>query len=231
MFNRYVAYYRVSTDQQGRSGLGLEAQMSTVRGYVQGQGGQLAAEFEEIESGRKTNRPQLAEAIEMAKLYDATLVIAKLDRLARNAAFLLNLRDAGVKFVACDMPTANSLTVTIMAAVAEEEARMISERTKAALAAAKARGTKLGGFRGYKIRPEVAKLGNAARSANSKARAEQFRPEIERIQGAGHTSLAQIAAELTARGIPTPSRRGHWQPTMVMRVMNKLQHEPSHRAA
>jgi DNA invertase Pin-like site-specific DNA recombinase len=128
-----------------------------------------------------------------------------------------------VKFIACDMPGANNLTITIMAAVAEEEAAMISQRTKAALQAAKARGTKLGGYRGYKITPEVAKMGCAARSALSLERAVQFKPVIDQIQADGKKSLKQIADELAERGIPTPSRRGHWQPTMVMRVMQKLE--------
>ena len=231
MFNRFVAYYRVSTDQQGRSGLGLEAQQATVRAFVEAQHGQLAAEFEEVESGKHKDRPELAQAIELAKMMDATLVIAKLDRLARNAFFLLSLRDAGVKFVACDMPHANNLTITIMAAVAEEEAAMISQRTKAALQAARERGVKLGGFRGCNITPEIAKMGNAVRSAKASARAEQFRPEIERIIAAGHKSLADIAQAMNERNIPTPSRRGKWAPTTVMRILQKTNHEPSHRAA
>ena len=231
MFKRFIAYYRVSTDKQGASGLGLEAQHAVVRAYVESQGGQLVAEFEEVESGKRRDRPQLSEAIANAKLYDATLVIAKLDRLARNAYFLLSLRDAGVKFVACDMPHANNLTITIMAAVAEEEAAMISQRTKAALQAAKARGVKLGGYRGYKISPEVAKMGCAARSAISQTRAEQFKPVLDEIMADGAKSLKQIAAEFAARGIPTPSRKGHWQPTMVMRVMQKLDYDNTQRAA
>lgn len=231
MFNRFVAYYRVSTDQQGRSGLGLEAQQSTVRAFVDNQKGQLVAEFEEVESGKRKDRPELAKAIELAKMMDATLVIAKLDRLARNAYFLLSLRDAGVKFVACDMPHANNLTITIMAAVAEEEAVMISQRTKAALKAARERGVKLGGFRGCAITPEIAKMGNAIRSAASKARAQQFRPEIERIIADGQKTLRQIAQELNDRDIPTPSRRGKWAPTTVMRILQKTNHEPSQRAA
>ena len=144
-----VAYYRVSTDKQGRSGLGLEAQQAAVRAFLEGRGWPPLAEFTEVESGRRSDRPELAKAMAACRLYGATLVIAKLDRLSRHAAFLLTLRDAGIEFVACDMPDANRLTVGIMAMVAEDEAERISARTKAALAAAKARGTRLGGFRGY----------------------------------------------------------------------------------
>jgi DNA invertase Pin-like site-specific DNA recombinase len=146
---KLIAYYRVSTDKQGRSGLGLDAQKAAVTHYVTTTRAKLAASFSEIESGKRIDRPQLLAALAACRLHRATLVIAKLDRLARNAAFLLNLRDSGVEFVACDMPDANRLTVGIMALMAEYEREMISQRTKAALASAKARGTRLGGFRGY----------------------------------------------------------------------------------
>jgi DNA invertase Pin-like site-specific DNA recombinase len=142
---RIVAYYRVSTDRQGRSGLGLEAQQEAVRTYLNGGNWKLVGEFVEIESGKRADRPKLSEALRICRLQRATLVIAKLDRLSRNAHFLLGLQEAGVDFVAADSPHANRLTVHILAAVAEDEAKRIAERTKAALAAAKARGTKLGG--------------------------------------------------------------------------------------
>lgn len=146
--NRYIAYYRVSTARQGRSGLGLDAQRDTVRGYLAGTAGELLAEHTEIESGRRSDRPELANALAACRVHRATLVIAKLDRLARNVAFISNLMEAGVEFFVCDMPMANGLTIHMLAAVAENEARSISDRTRVALAAAKRRGVRLGGFRG-----------------------------------------------------------------------------------
>ena len=137
---RFVAYYRVSTDRQGRSGLGLDAQRAAVAEYLNGGSWTLAAEFTEVESGKRNDRPELEKALAMCRRTGATLVIAKLDRLSRNASFLLSLRDAGVEFVACDMPEANRLTVGIMALMAEHEAEMASKRTKDALTAATARG-------------------------------------------------------------------------------------------
>ena len=141
---RFVAYYRVSTDKQGRSGLGLDAQRAAVARHAASAGGVVAAAFEEVESGRRGDRPQLGLALAECRLRRAVLLIAKLDRLARDAHFLLGLEKAGVEFLAADMPHANRLTVGIMALVAEEEARATSARTKAALAAAKARGVRLG---------------------------------------------------------------------------------------
>jgi len=147
--SRFVAYYRVSTARQGRSGLGLEAQREAVRAFMGGSTRELAEAFTEIESGKHDDdRPQLARALDACRLTGAVLVIAKLDRLSRDAHFLLGLEKAGVEFVAADMPNANRLTVRLMAVIAQEEREMISARTKAALAAAKARGTKLGGNRG-----------------------------------------------------------------------------------
>src|SRR6266436_4972669 len=144
MSSRFVAYYRVSTDRQGRSGLGLDAQRYAVMRHVASHDGELIADFCEIESGKRSDRPQLAAAIAAAKKAKATLIIAKLDRLARNVHFISGLMESGVEFVAADMPMANRLTVHILAAVAEHEREAISARTKAALAAAKARGVELG---------------------------------------------------------------------------------------
>src|SRR3954453_19291644 len=216
---RTVAYYRVSTDKQGRSGLGLAAQREAVRVFLAGKGWPPAAEFVEVESGRRDDRPELARALEACRLYRATLVIAKLDRLSRNASFLLSLRDAGGEFVACDMPEATRLTVGIMALMAEHEAEMVSKRTRDALAGAKARGQRLGGFRGYvpgeTDRAQAAK----ARAGRARERAGQVLPLIQEMQAAGTTSLAGIARELSRRGVPTPRGAGVWQAVQVQRVL------------
>ena len=145
----FISYLRVSTAKQGASGLGLEAQRKAVDDYLDGGRWKLRAEFVEIESGKRDDRPELANALKACRAYKATLVIAKLDRLSRDAHFLLGLQKAGVKFVAVDIPEANEMVVGIMAVVAQAERKMISDRTKAALAAAKARGKVLGGNRGY----------------------------------------------------------------------------------
>jgi DNA invertase Pin-like site-specific DNA recombinase len=141
---RFVSYLRVSTDRQGKSGLGLEAQRKAVEDFLNGGSWKLIDEFIEVESGKRDDRPKLAEALARCRLHNATLVIAKLDRLSRDAHFLLGLQKAGVRFVAADMPEANEMVVGIMAVVAQAERKMISARTKAALAAAKARGKRLG---------------------------------------------------------------------------------------
>ena len=147
---KFVAYYRVSTERQGRSGLGLDAQKAAVKEYLDGGRWTLVKEFTEVESGKNNDRPQLAKALHLCKVTGARLVIAKLDRLSRNAAFLLTLRDSGTRFVAADLPDATELTVGILAVVAQDEAKRISERTKAALQEAKKRGVKLGNPRGAK---------------------------------------------------------------------------------
>jgi DNA invertase Pin-like site-specific DNA recombinase len=216
----YVAYLRVSTDKQGRSGLGLDAQQATIDALLRLGDTLLQPPYVEVESGRRADRPQLAAAVERCRRTGATLLVAKLDRLSRNAAFLLNLRDAGVEFVACDMPSANRLTIGIMALVAEEEARMISARTKAALQAAKARGATLGGDRGYRpaSAPDTALAAEARRKAADHA-AHRVLPVIETLKAEG-LSLHGIAAEMGRRGIATP-RGGAWTATAVRRALQR----------
>jgi DNA invertase Pin-like site-specific DNA recombinase len=212
---RFVSYLRVSTDRQGRSGLGLEAQREAVTGYLNGGRWELVAEFVEHETGKGSNalakRPQLRAALALAKKQRATLVIAKLDRLSRNMAFTATFMDAGVDFVAVDNPHASRLTLHILAAVAEHEREMIAERTKAALAASKARGTVLG--------------------AHGKVLAEQRKGEaLERLAGvadrlsalkAEGLTVRAIAERLNAEGVLSPAG-GAWQAGNVHRALERL---------
>ena len=219
---KHVAYYRVSTKRQGASGLGLDAQKAAVASFLNGGRWTIAAEFVEVESGKRDdNRPQLAAAIAACRLYGAKLVIAKLDRLSRDAHFLLGLQKADVPFVAADMPEANEMVVGIMAVVAQAERKMISTRTKAALAAAKARGTKLGGYRGHTFTPEHHAAAADARLARSEARAAELAPVIGDLRSEGVTSLGGLARALTERGIPA-ARGGAWSPMQVKRVLERL---------
>jgi DNA invertase Pin-like site-specific DNA recombinase len=226
---RFVAYLRVSTDKQGASGLGLEGQRAAVAQHVASVGGRIVAELVEVESGRKSDRPQLAAALATCRKQRAVLVIAKLDRLARNVAFVSGLMESGVEFVAADMPTVNRLTIHILAAVAEEEARMISARTKAALAAAKARGVKLGGKRANAgvLRPHVA-LGAAAsaavRAEKAAAMAQDLAPVIQELRAGGVSTLAGLAAGLNASGHAAP-RGGQWQAVQVSRLLARVEGE------
>jgi DNA invertase Pin-like site-specific DNA recombinase len=218
---RLVAYERVSTARQGASGLGLEAQRKVIEDFAISRGAEVLARFTEVESGRKADRPELAKALHLAKVTGATLVIAKLDRLSRNAAFLLALRDSGVRFLAVDMPEANDLTVGIMALVAQAEREAISRRTKEALAVAKARGVKLGNPNGAASLRRAGKGGVALRaavSANAQAFAADLSPMLADIRSAGHTSLRAIAAALTARGIRT-RRGGAWHAGNVKNLL------------
>lgn len=201
----FVAYYRVSTDRQGRSGLGLEAQRETASAYIAGQvgGGEIVAEFTEVESGRRNERPQLALALEAAKRGRATLVIAKLDRLARNTRFLLSIVESGADVAFCDLPTippgpVGKFLITQMAAVAELEAGLISQRTKAALAVVKAKGKRLGNPRPERAR-ELAAASNRATADRFAATAV---PLIAQLKEQGH-SLRGIARELNQRQIPS----------------------------
>ena len=219
MERKWISYLRVSTGRQGRSGLGLEAQRAAVESFLNGGNWKLVKEFVEVESGKNDDRPILAQALKACRLYGAKLVIAKLDRLSRDAHFLLGLEKAGTDFVAADMPNANRLTVGIMAMVAQEERRMISERTKAALAAAKKRGVKLGGYRaGAEMTAKIRKAGNEANAQKAAQRAADIAPIIADLQAAGATSLQAIAGGLNDRSIPT-ARGGSWSATQVMRVL------------
>ena len=222
-FGKFVSYLRVSTQRQGISGLGLEAQREAVATYLNGGRWSLVQEVVEVESGRRNDRPAIAEALRLCRLHRATLIIAKLDRLARNVHFISSLMESGVEFVAVDFPQANRLTVHILAAVAEHEASMISARTKAALGAAKARGVRLGGQRGSLDRMEaMARKGNAAsaivRQAASAKRNEDLLPVIEDMRAAGVSTPQQIATGLNERGI-TAARGGAWSAVQVRRVL------------
>lgn len=217
---KFVAYYRVSTDRQGRSGLGLEAQRQDVFDHLGEGGWKVVAEHTEVESGRRADRPKLAKALETCRLHNATLIIAKLDRLARNVAFISNLMESGVEFVAVDFPQANRLTVHVLAAVAEHEREMISQRTKAALAAAKARGVRLGnpGNLTVEARRRGVALGTEARAKRARDRAALVLPVIKDIKISGICSLNGIAHALNQRGVPT-ARGGRWQAVQVKRVL------------
>ena len=220
---KIVAYYRVSTSAQGRSGLGLEAQRAAVVRYCADRGFVVLGEFTEIESGKADARPQLALAIHLAKVTGATLVVAKLDRLSSNVAFLAALRESGARFVAADMPEANELTIHIMAAVAQAERKAISLRTAEARAAAKARGAKLGNPNGAAALVRAGK-GNAASVIMTREGANRFavdlQPIIADIRLAGHVSLRAIAGELSRRGIVT-RRGGNWHPATVRGLLNR----------
>ena len=216
---KYIAYYRVSTARQGRSGLGLEAQRQAVLAHLNGV--KPIAEFTEIESGKKNDRPKLAEALAACRLHRGTLVIAKMDRLARNLAFIANLLEGGVEFHFCDFPQANKLTLHILAAVAEAEGKMISDRTRSALAAAKERGTVLGGFRGHVGSPSDMAKARAVRTAKANKRASDLAPTIQAIRAAGATSLQSIAAALNNRGI-TAARGGLWSAAQVRSTLFRI---------
>lgn len=215
---RYVSYLRVSTQRQGQSGLGIEAQRAAVAVYLAGCDAQLLGEYVEVESGARSDRPQLASAFAACRIHGARLVIAKLDRLARDAHFLLGLDKAGIDFVATDMPHANRLTVGIMALVAEQERAMISSRTKAALQAAKARGVKLGKPENLSGREKGCENSAMVRRARAEARAADLLPTLTALRGEGCTTFTALAQALNERGIPT-TRGARWHPSQVQRVL------------
>lgn len=220
---KFVTYYRVSTPKQGESGLGLEAQQIAVKKHLQQVSGTEIASFTEIETGKSNSRPKLQEALLRCRQTRATLLVAKFDRLSRNAAFLLTLRDSGLEFVAADMPTANNLTIGVLAVVAEHEREMISKRTKEALQAAKARGTKLGN-------PKI-KAGDdyAASIAREQAerlyaqRAEELRPIVE---AANTTNASKLCEYFSMLGIPSPRGKDKWNSAAARRLMKFLAKVP-----
>lgn len=217
---KFIAYYRVSTQKQGASGLGLEAQREAVRRFLNGGAWELIAEFHEVETGKGADalskRPELCAALEACRKQGATLVIAKLDRLARNVHFVSGLMESKVHFVACDMPEANELTIHIMAAFAEHEAKRISQRTKDALCVAKARGVMLGKAGATNLRPNLEK-----RKQNAEAFTVKLRPIFDGMKARGLSQRA-MAEELNSIGLSAP-RGGQWRLSQVQRLLQRLQ--------
>jgi DNA invertase Pin-like site-specific DNA recombinase len=219
---RFVVYIRVSTQKQGASGLGLEAQQKAVADYVRSQpGAAIVAEFREIESGKVNDRPQLAAALKRCRTSRATLLIAKLDRLSRNAAFLLGMRDAGVAFVCADNPSADATTVGILAVFAQHERKAISDRTTAALAAAKARGVRLGNPRLKAGNATTAAAARQGLTSKADAFAADLRDVVEVAMANGKRTLRDLADHLTALSVPT-SRGCAWTPAAVLRLKRRL---------
>jgi DNA invertase Pin-like site-specific DNA recombinase len=219
---KYIAYYRVSTQQQGRSGLGLEAQTNIVRGYI-GQNDTIIAEYQDIESGKNDNRPQLTKAIQQANDTGATLLIAKLDRLSRNAGFIFMLKDSKVNFVCCDMPEANTLTIGIFATMAQYERELISQRTKAALQAKKRRGDKLGNPDGFtasaQAKASATKAAKAANNANTSKAKSIIKDIIDLYRFRNDTlTIAIIADELNRYGCTTATGE-RWNKSNVRRTL------------
>lgn len=221
---RFIAYYRVSTQKQGASGLGLDAQKEAVSRFLNGGAWELVCEFVEVETGKGADalakRPQLKAALAACRKEGATLIIAKLDRLARNVHFVSGLMESKVKFVACDMPEANELTIHIMAAFAEHEAKRISQRTKEALAVAKSRGVVLGRAGAANLRPNV-----EARQKVADDFADRLRPLFSGMKARGLSQRGMVE-ELNAIGVPAP-KGGSWRLAQVQRVIKRLESMPA----
>ena len=213
MRGNFVAYYRVSTDRQGRSGLGLDAQQKAVQDYLNGGDWSLVAELTEVETGKRSDRPELAKALALCRKHKGKLVIAKLDRLSRNLAFIATMMDSGVEFVAVDNPHANKLTLHILAAVAQHEREMIAERTKAALQAAKQRGRVLGRNAAENLAPRYRQ--------EALARAVQLAPVLRELADQGFSARG-IARELTDRKIGTPNG-GSWHAASIRRMLQRIE--------
>lgn len=222
----FISYLRVSTDRQGRSGLGLEAQREAVRTYLNGGSWHIIAEHVEVESGRNDARPELDAALAAARLHRVPLVVAKVDRLTRSVAFLSRLLESGVEVRFCDLPQiegpAGRFMLNQMVAVAELEAGLISARTKAALQAAKARGQVLGGNRGQTFSTAISEAGRAKQMARARARVSDLAPTIAELRQSGITSATGLARALTERGIPTARGGDTWTTTQVQRVLARL---------
>jgi DNA invertase Pin-like site-specific DNA recombinase len=215
MKDLFVAYYRVSTSSQGINGLGIDAQRAAVKKFLNGD--TAKHEFVEVESGKRNQRPELDRAIACCRATKAKLIIAKLDRLSRNASFLLNLMESHVDFVCCDMPNADKFTIQILACVAQKEAEMISQRTKEGLQAAKRRGVKLGNPKIAKIQPKAI----AAKKEHARAFAAKLKPIIEKAQRHGVTTLQELADALNARGYKTPTGKEFF-PQSVSNLLARL---------
>ena len=222
----FVAYYRVSTRKQGRSGLGVAAQREAISSYLNGGDWRIIGEFTEVESGKRADRPQLEEALAAARVHRVPVVVAKVDRLTRSVAFLSRLLEAGVDVRFADLPALEGPTgrfmLQQMCAVAELEAGFISDRTKRALAAARARGKRLGGNRGVVLTKAARKAGRDLQTARATARATDLAPVLRELREAGAVSLGGIARALTERGIPTARGGNEWTPMQVARIMARL---------
>lgn len=222
---KVVSYIRVSTQRQGQSGLGIEAQQAEIQAFAKTNNAVIEAEYIEVESGSKNDGPELEKALKHARVTGSRLVIARLNRLSRNAAFLLTLRDSGVDFVAADMPNANTMTIGVMALVAQEEREAISRNTKSALAAAKARGVKLGNPNGARALRLANKGNHASRIAmteRANARALDLVDVLDHIASKGHTTLPAQANELNRRGIKT-ANGGKWYPATVSNLRKRIE--------
>ena len=220
----FVAYYRVSTARQGRSGLGLDAQRVAVADYLNGGNWKIIGEFTEVESGRRSDRPELDRALSLARVHRAPLVVAKVDRLTRSVAFLSRLLESGADVRFADLPQIEGPTgrfmLTQLAAVAELEAGLISARTKAALAAAKARGKKLGGNRGA-LTQRTRMAGAKARKLLADSRAKDLAPTVRELQATGSQTYRALASALNEKGIPS-ARGGEWSAATARRLLNRI---------
>jgi len=219
---KFVSYLRVSTAKQGATGLGIEAQRAAVAQFLNGGRWQLITEVVEVESGKRDDRPKLAEALKLCRIHNATLVIARLDRLSRDASFLIGLQKSGVRFVAADMPEANEMVVGIMAVIAQAERKKISTNTRAALAEAKKRGVKMGGFRGHVPTAEQRHDALAARQGHATARASDLLPTVRQLQAQGVTSLNGLARALSEKGIETARGSSKWSAVQVQRLLASM---------